>query len=219
MAVDLQVVFPQMVISLSKIRTVRSDRIPRTLEIVGEDFSSVDEVLINDHPSPDVVVVSNTKLWAQVPDQLRLHRITSVTVLSNTLVLNNKSLIRFRIGPTPGKIRGILRLVQLFLKLLFTTPGSDIFSPSSGGGALQQIGRTFGKDQGGSIVSNFIISVDNTKRQIVAIQGRQPRLPPDERLLTARVLSVGFNRNEAALLATIEITSQAGRAAKARVEL
>jgi hypothetical protein len=35
--------------------------------------------------------------------------------------------------------------------------------------------------------------------------------------LTAKVLSAGYNRNEAALVVSVEVTSQAGRAATANV--
>jgi hypothetical protein len=218
MSIDLQVVFPQQVVHLSQARTV-GGLVPRTFEVVGEDFSAVDTVLLNEIPSPDVVILSKTKLLAQVPDALTHQVVTSISVLSRVLTLSAKSFIRFRIGSTPGKIRGVLRLVQLFLKILFTTPGTDIFSPSTGGAGLASIGKTFGKDQGGSIISSFIISVDTTKRQIISIQARDPSLPRDERLLDARVTSAGFNKNEGALLVEVELTSQAGRSAIARVEL
>lgn len=222
MAVDLQVVFPQESIRLNQIRlSPRSPLgIPRSLDIVGQDFRSVDEVLINDIPSPDIIVLSKTRLLAQLPDSLqKVPNVVSVSVLSRNLTITNRSLIRFRISDTPGRVTGILRLVQLFLKVLFTTPGSDIFNKRTGGGALVNIGETFGADEGGDIISDFVISVDTTARQILAQQGRNPRIPRDERLLSARVKAAGFNRQLGALIATVELTSQAGRAALANLEL
>lgn len=180
----------------------------------------MDEVLINDIPSPDIIVLSKTRLLAQLPDSLqKVPNVVSVSVLSRNLTITNRSLIRFRISDTPGRVTGILRLVQLFLKVLFTTPGSDIFNKRTGGGALVNIGETFGADEGGDIISDFVISVDTTARQILAQQGRNPRIPRDERLLSARVKAAGFNRQLGALIATVELTSQAGRAALANLEL
>ncbi len=221
MPVDLQVAFPQVVIPLNRIRFMpRTPGVPVTLDIVGEDFRAVDEVLINDIPSPDVIIVSQTRLIAQLPDTLqKTLSVTNVRVTSKQLTLSKRSLIRFRIGSTPGRSSGIMRLMQLFLKLLFTTPGSDIFAKRSGGGALQNIGETYGADEGKSLISRFVVSVDTTAKQIVALQSRKPKLARDEKLLSARVSSAGFNKSLGAILATIELTSQAGRSATANLEL
>jgi hypothetical protein len=216
MPVDLQVVFPQELVELSSVRLVPGAR-PRTLDVTGRDFRAVDEVLVNGVAAPDVVVVSRTRLLAQVPDVLTNDTITSVTVVSQRLTATERSLLRFRVGRTASKITGVLRLVQVFLKLLFTTPGRDIFAPKLGGAALKTVGLTYGKDEGGVIVSDFIVAVANTQRQLLGIQARDPRLPRDERLLSAKVLSAGFNRAEAALIVSVELTSQAGRAAIANV--
>jgi hypothetical protein len=103
--------------------------------------------------------------------------------------------------------------VQLFLKILLTTPGRDIFSPNLGGGALKNIGHSFGRGQSDNITMDFVISVESTVRQILAIQGRDARLPFDERLLSARVSGAKFDHEQAALVVSVELTSQAGQAA------
>lgn len=218
MSVDFQVVFPQEAIQLSRIQFVQGLQ-PRTLRVVGQDFSAVDEVLINQIESPDVIILSKSQLLAQVPAQLQVDRISTVSVLSRRLTITPRSFLRFRIGGSPTKVRGILRLVQLFVKILFTTPGTDIFSPRIGGAGLRNIGQTFGIEEGGDIVSDFIIAVDNTARQIVAIQSRDPSIPRDERLLAAKVLSAGFSKEETALFVAVELISQAGRSAIANVEM
>jgi hypothetical protein len=222
MAVDFQVVFPQESIRLNQIRlSPRSPLgVPRSLDVHGVDFRAVDEVLINDIPSPDVIILNRNRLLAQLPTTLqKVPNIVSVSVLSRRLTITSRSLIRFRISDTPGRVQGILRLIQLFLKTLLSTPGTDIFAKRSGGGALVNIGETFGIDEGGDIISDFVISVDTTARQIVSRQGRDPRIPRDERLLSARVTAAGFNRELGAIIATVELTSQAGRAAFANLEL
>jgi hypothetical protein len=216
--IDLQVIAPQEAVELTRV-DVATGLSPKTLRVQGVDFTAVDEVRINDVVSPDVIVLNARELLAQVPAQLIRDKLTSVTVLSNRLVLTNKSLIRFRIGRSPRKVAGMLKLIQLFLKILFTTPGTDIFNRQLGGGALRSIGRNFGKDEGGQIVSDFVVSVDNTVRQIVAIQSRNSAIPAGERLLSAKVLRVGFLKSETALVAAIEVKAQDGRAGVTNVEL
>lgn len=216
MSVDFQICFPQELIQLNSVQLLAGSPV-RTIDVLGQDFRSVDEVRINDLASPDIIILSKTRLLAQVPPLLANQAISSVSVISNRLAVTSKSLLRFRLGRTTSKVSGILRLVQVFLKILFTTPGSDIFAPRIGAAALKNIGLTFGADQGGNVVSDFIISVSTAQRQIVAIQARDATIPLDERLLSAKVLSAGFNRNEAALVVSVEITSQSGKAALANV--
>ncbi len=222
MSIDLQVVFPVEVVRLSQIRFTSQSPfgLPVALDIIGEDFRSVDEVLINNIEAPDVLVISKNRLIAQLPDELqKTQDVSSVTVTSRRLTVSARSLLKFQVSDTPGRCSGILRLMQLFLKVLFTSPGSDIFSKRMGGGGLTPIGETFGGDEGKGIVASFTISVSSTVRQIVAIQSRDPRIPRDERLLSARVTRAGFNRSIEGIVATVELVSQAGRAATANLEL
>ena len=222
MAIDFQIVLPQESIILTRIEYVPGtgiNGVPLTLAIQGDDFTAVDEVQINLVTSPDVIVIDKHRLLAQVPDLLASSTLTSVTVLSKHLTVTPHSFLRFRIPRTSGRVQGILRLMQLYLKILFTTPGTDIFNPGLGGGVLENLGSTFGADKTGEVVGNLASAVNQTTRQIVALQSRDQRVPRDERLLNARLLSASMNIAEAALIGTIEISSQAGRTATANLEL
>ena len=213
MSVDLQVAFPQEAIKISSVQRVPGTS-PPVLDIIGDDFTAVDEVLLNDIVATDFAVLSRTRMLATVPEGVG-DIIRTVNVTSRRLIMTEQSFLRFRISKVPSKVSGILRLVQFFTKMLFTTPTSDIFNKRLGGGALRNLGRTFSKSDTGGIISDFVVSVENTSRQIIAIQGRQPSLPQDERLLTARVSTARFSASDSALHVSTEITSQAGRAALA----
>jgi hypothetical protein len=215
-AVDFQVCFPQQSIKITGVSRVPGSD-PPTLDVLGEDFSSVDEVLINDIPATNYYVVSRNRLFVVPPVGVPIANVDTVAATSRTLTLSEKSLLKFQISRMPSKVNGILRLVQLFTKVLFTTPGTDAFNQKLGGGALRNIGRTFSRSQTGGIVSDFVVSVDNTTRQLISIQSRQPQLPANEKLLSAKVTSANFSLQEAALLVTVEITSQTGQAALANV--
>jgi hypothetical protein len=218
MPADLQIVCAQELVELTRVRDLPGAS-PRTLEITGRDFRAIEEVLVAGIPSPEFVVVNPTRLLATVPPSLGRGPVSSVRVVSRRLSLGKRSTLRFRMGPTSSAVRGLLRLVQRFLRLLFTTPGRDIFQPALGGAALRNIGLTFGKSEGGSIVSDFIVAVASTERQIIALDGADPSLPAAERLLSARVASAGFHRAEAALVVELELSSHAGEAALAEVAL
>lgn len=218
LSVDIQVVYPQRLVPLSGVRLL-SGFSPATLDVIGEDFRTVDEVIINDFVSPDVVVVSATRLFAQVPPEIGGSEVSSVLVVSNQVAVDAKSLLRLRLGRHAGKVSGILRLLQLFVKLLFTTPGSDIFFPESGGGGLRNLGASFGREQGNIVVGDIVVAVNATQRQILAIQARDPSIPRSERLLAATVLEAVYNQYQSSLNVVIEVVSHAGNSATANVTL
>ena len=212
MAVDFQVVFPQETIRLTSVKVVPGSS-PVLLDVVGEDFSSVDTISINEVDAPSFYIISRNRLLAELPSSVLPQNIRTVTVISQKFVLTEKSLIRFRVSKVPGKVSGMLRLVQLFLKVLLTTPGSDIFNRKLGGGALKGLGATFNGSASSAITSDFVVSVQNTVRQVVALQNRTSGTPASEKLLNAKVLRANFSPLESALLVTIELTSYTGRAA------
>ena len=219
MSVDLQTVHPQDVIPVSQTRMASLGGL-LALDVVGEDFRAVDDVRINDIQSPDFIVISKNRLIAQLPDSLQENPdVSSIQVLSRTLTLTAKSLLKFRIGDTPGQVQGILKLLQLFVKLLLSKPGSDIYNKGLGGGALRNLGVTFGAGQGESIKADFVLAVDRVARQIIGIQSRNGLLPRDERLLNARLQGATFDRSEGSLFVVVEVVSQAGTSARANLEL
>lgn len=216
MAVDFQVVFPQTIVELSSVQTMVGVT-PPTLDVLGEDFRTVDEVRVNDVEAPDVVILSRKRMLVRVPELMRNQQVTSVTVTSTHLTLGPKSILKFRLGNRTSKVSGILRLMQAFLKVLFTTPEYDIFAPRIGAAALQNVGATFGASAGKGIVSDFVVAVATASRQLLAIQARSTNLPLNERLLSARVTAAKYNRVESALIVSVELTSQAGSSALANV--
>jgi len=218
-SIDLQTVIPQEVVELKDVQLTAIAGL-RALDVTGRDFRAVDEVFINDVLSPDVMILSKTRLIAQLPNSLQLNPdVQTVSVLSRSLTITRKSLLKFRIGDTPGRVSGLTRLIQLFVKVLLTNPGSDIFNKNFGGGALKNVGSTFGVDEGTSIKADFTIAVDSTVRQIISIQSRNASIPRDERLLTARVVGVTFNRASSSLFVNIEVLSQDGNAVRFNLEV
>jgi len=216
MALDIQIVYPQQLVGLSSITRVEGLE-PPTLEIVGDDFRFVDSVLINNIASPLTQVLTKKKMRTQIPTGMEGRTIFNVAVVSYQPVHTKKSLVRFECGRSNRKVNGITKLVQYFLKILLQEPGSDIWNPNLGGDALRNIGKTFSKTQAGSVAGDFVVSVDQTMRQITSIQARQPKLPRDERLLSAKVTSARFDVSQTALVVSVLLTSQSGEAAVANI--
>lgn len=195
------------------------DLIPRSLEISGIDFRNAVEVLINEATSPSFIVASKTKILAEVPDSEKGYLIRNVSVLSADFTATIQSRIRFRLGQDPKKATGLRAMMQTFLKILFTTIGTDAFATRVGGSGLKNIGRNFDIGQSSTIVSDFAISVRRTEQQVKALQSKQPRLPDDEKLASAKLLNAKFDVNLTALIARVELIAQSGKLAYANLEL
>lgn len=192
---------------------------PRTLQITGVDLREATEVLINEVSSPSFVISTKKIILAEVPDSEKKYTIRSISVLSPTFTATFRSRVRFRIGKNPGKVSGLKAMMQTFLKILFTTAGTDAFAKRIGGSGLKNIGKNFDIGQSSTIVSDFAISVRTAETQMRSLQSRQPRLADDERLLSATLLNSSFDTNLGALLARVELISQSGIRAIANLEL
>jgi len=193
--------------------------VPRSLEITGPDFRHASEVLINESNSPHYAIASKNIIIAEVPDAQKKATIRSLSVLSSDFTATIQSRIRFRLGKDPKKVSGLKYMMQVFLKVLFTTAGTDAFAKKIGGSGLKNIGKNFGLGQTQTIVSDFAISVRRAESQIKALQSQQTRLSDDERLLSASLLNAKFDVNLTALLARVELIAQSGVRAIANLEL
>ncbi len=217
MAQDILVVYPSVTIPVTATQELSTS--PRVLRLRGEDFRAVDAVEVNDLPVESLSLVSQTLLDVTLPELLEGVAVERIVVYSNALSLTRQSLLRFQFGETTQRASGMMRLVQLYCKVLLTAPGRDIFSPQMGGDALKGVGRTFGRGQGQALVGDFVVAADRTTKQIIAIQARDPRIPRNERLLSARVSKAKFSSAELSLTAEIEVLNQAGQIGLANVTL
>lgn len=190
---------------------------PRSLKLTGPDFTTAIEVDINEQTAPSFVVADPRTIIVQVPDGLVDQVIRSILVVSSSYSFNKQSVITFRIGPEPKKISGIKVLMQMFMKIFFTTPNYDSFSKSIGGAALDVVGGSTSTPTGSDIVTSITRAVSIAADQIRALQSRRSSVPDDERLLAANLLSCQFNPAITGVDARVELISQAGISAVANL--
>lgn len=192
---------------------------PPMLEIIGEDFSSVEEVLINSATSPEFMVVSNTRLWAALPSAAQ-GSIRTVEVISAKFTKTaGSSSIQFKIGTKPREISGILKLTQLFTKWMLQSPGSDIFAQSRGGGIQKLVGQITSTRGMEPVMAAITQAVQDTSSQLRAAQIRVGNIPADESLLSAELLDFGIFEDRMEAQARIRLQSVAGDAAVTNLEL
>ena len=182
---------------------------PRSIIVEGEDFNSVEQVILDGIQSPDFVVYSPTQLVAEVPETLRTSTIHTVTVLSQNLTLTERSLVEFTFGTRPKMVRGTLRMMQNFLRILLRSPGSNLFHKRSGGGLLKRIGDNITSRSAADVQ----IAVNLTKQYIINIQTPVRQIPPTERLLSAEITSLNADPTSTSIYVTIVLTNHSGQRA------
>jgi len=64
-----------------------------------------------------------------------------------------------------------------------------------------------------SLSSLAVSAIARTRDQVISLQNQVPRIPPDERLLSADVLNVGYDTNSTTLAMRVGITAQSGQQA------
>ena len=188
-----------------------------TIEVKGEDFSSVERVLINETASPEFITVDSTTLYVQLPESVT--RISTIEVLSSKFTRTTQSSkLSYEIGPKTRTVEGILKLMQLFVKWLLQSPGSDIFNPERGGGMLELAGQV-GSGKMDSLIGSVTRAVENTVTQMRSAQINVPGLPLSEQILSANVTDFDVFESQMTARVRISLVSMGGRAAVAALEL
>jgi hypothetical protein len=191
---------------------------PKSVYLRGSDFRNAAEVYINEVKAPSIVVMDNTTILAQLPPQVVTAPIRSVVVVSSRLTNVGRSKINFRIGDTTRFVSGLERLIQVFLKLLLQTPGTDAFRQKLGGGIIRAAGKMSVSARVNTIVADVQLGVERTRQQIISIQAHEPQLALSEKLLYAKLLEAKFSQQEQALYCTIEIANQAMKSSVVSLE-
>jgi len=190
---------------------------PFTLDIKGSGFTDVAVVTINGVRSPEFIVLSGSRILAQVPRSQVSSAIEGVVVFVATGRLQAKSVIDLQAVVTAGKrASGFTHLVQSFLKTLLTTPGSDIFSPSSGGGLLPLVGSI---GTSGDILARSKNAVAAAASQLITKQTMNTRLNNSEKLQAAELLSATFSSTTGTVDLRIKLTALDGSTSSASLSL
>jgi hypothetical protein len=210
---DMQVIEIRDVLPVIKAEILQGVE-PKSLKIRGKDFHNAYEVFINEQKSPDVIIMSSRELLAQVPINQVNSPIRTIVVISNRLTRTERSKIHFRLGDSVKSVSGMESLIQLYVKILLQTPGTDIFAPNTGGGLLNAVGRMSGAvtNSAGTVTSDLQIAVGRTTKQVIAIQANNSAIHLTERLLLAQLLAADFITSEQALVGRIYLGNQAGQA-------
>lgn len=186
---------------------------PRSVIVTGQDFSSVEQVLLNGFPSPEFVQYSESRIVAQVPEIIEEATITEVMVLSSRFTLTPQSLVEFTLGERIRAVTGTQKLMQNFIRILLRSPGTNLFHPRSGGGLTDSVGNNL--DSKDRVSADIAVSVSRTRQYIVGTQTPNRSIPDSERLLSADITGLDVDPVNSAVYLTVLLRSHSGSSAAA----
>lgn len=209
--IDFRLIKVRSILSVNAYQPLRNFS-PPSVMVSGLNLDKTDEVVFNNVPTREFVVVSPSRIIFRIPPEQVNKPLTSLVLYGIAPGITPAGNIAFDVGRA-AKIDGLDRLVQSFLLILMTTPGSDAFNLSSGGGAKSLIGKAT-DTAGKSAAADLSVAVARTKTELLATQAKDRRIPQSERLLSASLTNVSFNPDTTTLFATIEIRNVLGNSAQ-----
>lgn len=186
--------------------------LPRTIEIKGEDFSSAETISINDIPVEEFVIINKMTALVQLPESV--DQVKTIDVISADFTRTAAaSTMSFAIGDRSKALTGLLKLVQLFVKVLMTSQGSDIFDPDWGGNLQDIVGSLISTNRTDVVGGAVARSISSTSDQIRRAQLSLSNVPLEERLLTASLVKLSILRQTDEVRVRVLIDSVAGQRA------
>ena len=209
---DLRVITAKAQLKVHSISPIRGF-LPVSVLVVGTDLHRTTEVELNGILCDEYLIQDSSRLVVRVPDAQIGQVISSIKVFTPISTSYDTAKIEMSVGRPLRSISGVDRMVQAWLLIFFTNPGTDIFDQNSGGGARALIGRT--TDAGHqSAAADLALCIDRTKTEMLRIQSRSPGLPLDERLMSSSLDAVRFDPDTSTLFASVSLRNMAGGAAQ-----
>jgi hypothetical protein len=208
---DLRIISAKALLRINTISPIRGFW-PPSLFITGVELNKATEIEINETLVGEFIVKDASSLIAKIPESQVGRPITGIRAYTDVAVDLASAPIELALRGPVRSIKGIDRMVQAWMVVFLTTPGSDIFSKNSGGGARSLIGKiTDAAHQ--SVAADLALCIDRTKNDLMRLQMSTPGIPLEERLMSAGLSAISFSPATSVLSATVSLTSMAGGAA------
>lgn len=208
---DLQIVKLADVVTVNRVRILSGAE----LRLEGANMDGTSVVRVN-HRDVPFSVLSNVVIDVHLPEELQQVPIQTIDVLSDSFSGTDRSRVIPSVSGPARSVTGLLKLIQQYVAVLFTTPGSNIFRKEEGGGLLQLLGANVDPTAPSSYTSIVQTGVDKTNRDIIRSQLTR-RLPDDERLRSARLQDVSFSKTTGRINFVVAFETFSGTKALAAV--
>lgn len=210
--IDLRVVNAKALLRITSIAPIRGF-LPTSILVTGDKLNRTTEVQYNGVEAKEFVIASSTRLIVKVPQSQVGKALKDFKALSPVSAAKQDAIISLGLTSPPKTISGIDRLVQNWVIIFMTTPGTDIFSPNSGGGGASIVGRPTDRT-GKGVAADLSMAIEKTKNELLRIQSSNQNVPPSEKLLSSSLDTVEYDASSTVLSARVLIQNMLGDAAE-----
>lgn len=212
---DIRVISAMHILRLHSMAPIR-DFFPPSIVLLGEELNKTSEIYYNEIKVTEFVIQSASRLVMRIPDAALGKKFTSIKALTSVSVSHVDAEITFALNNPLQLLSGMDRLIQSWLLVFLTTPGSDVFDVKSGGGAQAIIGRTTTRD-GKGVAADLALAIERTKEEIQRKQAKIRSLPTSEKLLSANLEQLTFDSSTGTLQARVSLQNMLGDQAEVSV--
>jgi hypothetical protein len=203
---DYRIVRAQALLQIFSYAPIRGFS-PPSIIVLGKDLNKTTECHINEVTADEFFVQSSNRMIIKIPDSQVGKTINSLAALSEVALTHESASLKFELSKPPRLIEGIDRLIQSWLMIFMSTPGSDIFDLTSGGGGMAIVGRST-DNHGKGVAADLSTSIDKTNNELLRLQAGDRRIPPSERFLSGTLVGMNFDPDTTVLSARVEIRNQ-----------
>lgn len=157
------------------------------LRLLVGTTAAVEEVWVNSRKAL-FTIASATSILCSLPSGV--DKLEQIMIVAATNTVSKSQMFSYL--ARSGQISGAQKMTAQFLKLFHTTPGTDLFRPSSGGGAQKIVGSNVTDT---SLAATLVRAVSRTEAQMIVGQSKS-KVPGAEKLLRAEILRVVSNPND-----------------------
>lgn len=212
---DFKVVQAQSLLKIYSFAPIRGF-LPLSIVVIGEHMDLANQVFYNDVEATEFIAQTSRRLIVRIPPSQVGQAYRSLRVYSSLNLVTQSATLSLKLSNPLASVEGLDRLVQAWMIVFYTTPGSDIFDQQSGGGGRSIVGRNTDR-YGKGVSADLALAIDRTQQELLRLQSQTPSIPLAEKLLSTQLLALSFDPTTTTLAARVGITNMLGNSAEATV--
>ena len=212
---DFNIIAARVLLKVHSISPIRGFN-PPSIVVLGDKLNLTQEVFYNNIKVSEFVISSDKRLVVRIPDSQIGKEFVGIQVFSNVNITKSSAALSFELIKPLKQVEGIERLVQSWMLVFFTSPGSDVFDLQSGGGVRAIIGKNT-NTKGKGVSADLALAIERTQNELLRLQSKDSRIPLSEKLLSATLSAMNYDDRTTTLFATVALKNMLGENAEVSV--
>jgi hypothetical protein len=212
---DFSIIAARVLLKIHSVAPIRGFN-PPSVVVLGDKLNLTQEVFYNNIKVTEFVISAPNRLVVRIPTSQVGKEFVGIQVFSSVNVTKTSSALSFELIKPLRQVEGIERLVQSWMIVFFTSPGSDVFDLKSGGGVRSIIGKNT-NTKGKGVSADLALAIERTQSELLRLQAQNSKIPLSEKLLSATLNAMNYDDRTTTLSATVGLKNMLGEQAEVSV--